>query len=367
MSDILRIHQFSIVDDLTALEQNGSSGMIPLPHAATQLVFHPSSKSAQLLIGDVSGAVRLFDPYGTSISGRLSSPNANDPSSEINESGGRWVFTLSPPYVLGMSSAHRHKHVLDAKWVMEGKAILVLLEDGEWGFWDLVGPPQTGKLINDFAISGYLASGADTTPSSQPKNGTKLAPMTPNTRKAKADALFGTAPKVPGVAPRGGISVSINNNRSHHQDESVVMWYNCDIYTIPNLQAFWQRNTNSSSNSLGSLHSPGLTHVRDINTAHEMITSISQFPSPPSSSNTLGQINTLRDLLVAAEHRCIILQDLRPLPPTQNLFQQAATERPESRDQRMLNSRELDLIGMDRMLDSMAAGDNRPRRVGFAH
>lgn len=366
MSDILRIHRFSIFDELTALEQDASSRTIPLPHAATQIAFHPSSKSVQLLISDVSGAVRLFDPYAMSISGQPYSAEPNDISTDINDARGRWIFTLSPPYVLGKSSAHRRKQILDAKWVMEGKAILVLLEDGEWGFWNLVGPPNPGKTVNDFAISGYLASGADTMPSSQPKNGAKLVPMTPNTRKAKADALFGTAPKAPGVAPRGGISVSMNNNRVRQQDESVIMWYNSDIYAISSLQTFWQRITSSSNNSFGSLHSPGLMHVRDVDTTHEMITSIDQFPSP-SSSNTLGQFNTQRDLLVAAEHRFIILQDLRQKLPSQTLFQQTIGERPELRDQRVLDSGELDLLGVDRMLDSMAAEKNRSRRVGFAH
>ena len=45
----------------------------------------------------------------------------------------------------------------------------------------------------------------------------------------------------------------------------------------------------------------------------------------------------------------------------------AAVAPPTDRDQRMLNAGELDLGGMERMLDSMAnAGAARTRRVGFA-
>ena len=76
-------------------------------------------------------------------------------------------------------------------------------------------------------------------------------------------------------------------------------------------------------------------------------------------------MNSSRNLLVSAEHRFIVLQHLRPPILSRDLLQQPK-ERPVSRDQRMLDAGELDLGGMDRMLDSMA-GDGRTRRVGFAH
>lgn len=69
-------------------------------------------------------------------------------------------------------------------------------------------------------------------------------------------------------------------------------------------------------------------------------------------------MNTQKDLLVSAEHRLIISQQLRS--PTKRLFQQALVERPANRDQQML-----DVGEMDRMLDDMA-DENRPKRVGFA-
>ena len=75
-------------------------------------------------------------------------------------------------------------------------------------------------------------------------------------------------------------------------------------------------------------------------------------------------MNMQKDLLVSAEHRFVILQSLRPPVAARQLFQQPA-ERPALQDQLMLDAGELDVGGMDRMLNSMAA-DGRTRRVGFA-
>ena len=130
------------------------------------------------------------------------------------------------------------------------------------------------------------------------------------------------------------------------------------------MQSFWQRSTGNNGAGFGSLYAPGLTHVSDIDLMNENITSISRF-APKSTTSSLGQMNTPRDILVSAEHRIVILQNLKPRAPTKDLFGQA-TERPTARDQQMLDAGDLDLGGMDRMLDGMA-GDGRARRVGFAH
>lgn len=102
---------------------------------------------------------------------------------------------------------------------------------------------------------------------------------------------------------------------------------------------------------------------------NENITSISQFSAKVSSSG-LGQMNTPRDFLISAEHRFIIHQSTRPPAASKGLFEKAlatAAAAPTDRDQRMLDAGELDVGGMDRMLDSMAnAGAARTRRVGFA-
>ena len=263
----------------------------------------------------------------------------------------------------------QRKSILDARWALSGKALLVLLEDGEWGLWDIASA-STGKRVEEFAIRGFLGTAGHTEatePASKRKGSSKLAPMTPNTRQAKAEQLFSGAPKIPGVAPQGGISISAHHNRTGPGDESAVLWYNSDIYSINSLQSFYQRST-SNSGGLGSLYSPGLTHITDVKLFSESITSISQFSSKSSSAG-IGQMNTQRDLLISAEYRAIMLHALRTTTPSRQLFQQQLAERqPVDRDQRMLDAGVLDIDGMDRMLDNMAGDAPAPtgRRVGFA-
>ncbi|KAK4549062.1 hypothetical protein LTR36_007518 [Oleoguttula mirabilis] len=368
VSGKLEICRFSIFDKLTTLNQDVQQHSVPLPHLVKSISFHPSPSSTQLLISDVSGAVRTYDPYSpATLSTRPSSADSALEGANLQGQLGKWVMAFHSSFADGKAGMARRKHVLDAKWILNGKAILALLADGEWGIWDISGASQAGKNAECFVLSGFL--GASTAselaePGKQRRGMSKLAPMTPNTRKAKAEVLFSGPPKVSGAASRGGVSIATSSSRTGQSEESVVLWYNGEVYSIPSLQAFWQRSTNSSG-GLGSLYSPGLTHITDINLANEGITSISQFTSATPGTN-FGQMNTQRDWLVSTEHRFIILQTLRPSTPAKALFQQAVAERPPSHDQRMLDAGDLDLGGMDRMLDSMANGDARPRKVGFA-
>lgn len=369
VSDKLHIHRISIFQEPTTLSQDAESRTITLPHLATGVSFHPSPRSTQLLIADVSGAVRVYDPYASSSSSaRPSSASSALDASDSDVRLGKWIVAFHTSFASGKTGLARRKHVLDARWAMNGKAVLSVLEDGEWGMWDASGTSQPGKNVESFVINGFLSPSAasdSAEPAKQRRGVSKLAPMTPNTRKAKAEVLFSGTPKISGVAARGGISVSSSSSRTGQTDDTVLMWYHRDIYSIPSLQAFWQRSTNNSG-GFGSLYSPGLSHVSDINLMNEAITSIAQFAAS-ATTNSFGQMNTQRDLLISAEHRFIILQSLKPPTPAKALFQQAAAGQPTSRDQRMIDAGELDIGGVDRILDSMANGDGRPRRVGFAH
>lgn len=351
-----------------------------LPAAGARVSFHPSSRHAQLLVTDVSGTARIYDPHGTPTPYiRPGSSDSTFSNATIPQPTGNWLMTYHAPYHSDKESQKvsvafaRRKSILAAKWALSGRAILVLLEAGEWGLWDLVAPPA-GKRVEDFAIRGFLDTARHTEaaePLKQKRGISKLAPMTPNTRKTKAEQLFIGAPKVPGVATRGGISITAKHARTGPADESAVLWYNSDIYSINSLQSFYQRSTtnNGGGAGFGSLYSPGLMHITDIKLHNEDITSISQFRSnTPGAAN--GHMNTPRDLLVSTERHAIILQSL-PSKPAKSLFQQRLAEPPAvDRDQQMLDAGDLDLNGMDRLLDSMAGGNPScpapHRRVGFA-
>ncbi|KAK3112287.1 hypothetical protein LTR53_011595 [Teratosphaeriaceae sp. CCFEE 6253] len=363
-----KLHILHLTIDTRSEASDGiKAKVVPLPCAARKVSLHPSARSTEVLLSDISGAIRVYDlaPRAINID---DSPADNSVSGQSSsESSGRWDIHFMTPFTSQSGSQCRRKQVLDAAWVLNGKAILAVLEDGEWGIWSLTGHAQAGGNPGDFVLRGSLGASIAGEPShsaKQPKS--RLAPMTPNTRKVKSETFFAGPTNVAGAAARGGISVVTSSIRAGQTDESVVLWYNNDLYTIPSLQTFWQRSTKSSSGGgLGSLYAPGLTRITDINLMNECITSVSQF-APTAASSGVGHMNTQRDLLVAAEHRLIILQALRPPGPARTLFQPAAVERPSSHDQVMLDAGRLDIGGMDRMLDSMANSDARPRKVGFA-
>lgn len=346
--------------------------VLPIVHSTASghsVSFQPSPRSGQLALANRTGVVRIYDVFATRSANDSTTQVLNPATTPIKQDRhGRFITSFASPFRTNTANPTLalRKKILASAWVLHGRGLLVLLEDGEWGIWDLSPPANTGNSFEDFTLRGYIdsSSAADIAASAKPKKtGSKLAPMTPNTRKVKAENLFAGQTKLPGVAATGGVSVSPSSDRSGKADESLIIWYNRDVYSIPSMQAFWQRST-SSSGGLGSLHAPGLTHISDVNLMNELITSISQFSSKNTASN-LGQMNTQKDLLVSAEHRLVILQQLRSTGPSKRLFQQVLAERPATRDQQMLDVGELAVDGLDRMLDNMAE-NTRPRRVGFA-
>jgi hypothetical protein len=352
------------------ISEEAISQRLPLPAKASKVSYHPSVSSARILLVDTQSSVRIYD--SSAPKDHNARPSSSGSASIDGEEGGKWITTFQAPYH-ALSQDHStvpsRKVILDAKWILGGRAILALLQDGEWGVWDVSATAQNGKSVGEFALHGFLGSAAAAAPAEsgkQRKGSSKLAPMTPNTRKTKSQNFFSGAPKAPGAVANGGICVAGNDVVTGQTDESVMLWYDGEVYTIPNVQQFWQRSLNVSSSGVGSLYAPGLSHIPDVSLMNENITSISQF-SAKSSSSGLGQMNTPRDFLVSAEHRFIIYQATRPPVPSKGLFEKVAAAAPTDRDQRMLDAGELDVGGMDRMLDSMAnGGAARTRRVGFA-
>lgn len=373
VSDVLRLWRVpTSSDDID--DREITLQKLALPSQATKVSYHPSTGSTKALIVDTQSSVRIYDssvPKDPNLR-----PSSSDSMSIDSEEVGKWIMTLQAPFHAlsqDQPTIPSRKVILDAKWILGGRAILALLQDGEWGVWDVSATSQNNNSAGEFTLHGFLGSAAAASSNDsgkQRKGSSKLAPMTPNTRKTKSQNFFSGASKAPGAVSKGGISVAGNDNLTGQSDESVMLWYDGEVYAIPNVQLFWQRSLNVSSSGVGSLYAPGISHIPDINMMHENITSISQFSAKFSSSG-LGQMNTPRDFLVSAEHRFIIHQATRPPVPSKGLFEKAAatatSAAPSDRDQRMLNAGELDVGGMDRMLDSMAnGGAARTRRVGFA-
>ncbi|OQO01673.1 hypothetical protein B0A48_12710 [Cryoendolithus antarcticus] len=349
---------------------------VPLLHRAVSSSFLPSASSVKLLLTDVSGTARIYD-----LSALVNLPEKFT-EAILPSDVGTWVFAYHAPYQVTPTGSGTaigplaRKKLLATAWVLEGRAVFALLEDGQWGIWDFSGTTQSTKNINEFTIDGYLTTAptAESQNTSQPRKAlSKLNPMTPNTRKSRSEALFTGPTASTGSVARGGISVSSTTTSNGQAIESIVLWFNGDLYTIPNMQQFWQRSTNAAGAATNGIsHAPGLTHMPGIPLLNESITSISQFV-PSAASNSLGQMNTTRDLLLSAEHRFIIQQSTAPPAGKQGVARQLFTAQANTsaapvskeRDRKLLGTGDLDLNGVDRMLDSMAR-DERPRKVGFA-
>jgi hypothetical protein len=369
VSDALRLWRLPTNEEDIVVEDT-TLQRLSLPSNATKTSYHPSSGSAQVLLVDTQSAVRIYDPSPSRDPSLR--PSSSDSMSAESDEAGKWVMTFQAPYHAlspDRPAVPARKKILDAKWVLGGRAIFALLEDGEWGIWDVRASTQGSKIVGEFTLHGFLGLAAAVAPTDQAKQrkgSSKLAPMTPNTRKTKSQNFFSGAPKAPGAVSKGGIAVVGTDNLTGQNDESVMLWYDGEVYTIPNMQLFWQRSLNVSNSGTGGLYAaPGLSHITDVNLLNENITSISQF-SAKSSSSGLGQMNTPRDFLISAEHRFVVHQATRPPVPARGLFEKATTTAASTdRDQRMLDAGELDIGGMDRLLDSMANGA-RTRKVGFA-
>nr|POE48747.1 nucleoporin nup37 [Quercus suber] len=369
-TDHVRVSKLDILEGRLAIAPDSNVGIWTLPMSATGIEFHPSPNAYNLLISDRSGSSRVLDPLGSAAT--LRTLSTQDTSSSIatpsDASVGKWIVAFSAPYFNDRPGSVRRKQILAARWALNGRVILALLEDGEWGLWDVVGSVHHGKDLGEFVLHGFVGPTTSSESTSlQNKSSSKLAPMTPNTRKTKAENLFAGPSKMPGTAPHGGISIATSGNRGSQLDEHVLMWHNNEVYTIQSLLTFWQRSTSSDSTGFGTLHSPGLIHINDINLMNESITSLAQLAVKSSPAN-FGRLNSQRDFVISTEHRIIISQSLLPSTSARTLFQQPEGM-PVSRDNdlKMLEHGDLDIGGMDRLLDSMANAEARPRKVGFVH
>ncbi|KAL6721066.1 hypothetical protein ACLMJK_000166 [Lecanora helva] len=330
---------------------------------------YPAPQHSQLLIAEAKGVVRLFDCL---------------PQSSAAQ--GSWLVSLHTDFEKSQFSLPKRKPLLDAKWVLGGKAILVLQVDGEWGVWNHEGrgpmptEPKSTSLLTSFALSGWVGASLKTKPllkSSSNKTDTrsKLAPMTPSTRKMKQDALF-TGPSTSSASDDGpvwgGISVfpvSDTTNSSKPDDESVLLWHGPNVIVIPSLLTHWQNKVRGSGNLFGSGAKGEPRTLNNIQLYGERCQEIHLLP--PSNHQRLQksgrEASTQQsDILALGEKRFVIVTSPLTEPEIPAAAAAAAADQApfdNSTDQQLLAQGELDVTGMDRILNDMSNNRQRtPRR-----
>ncbi|KAL8708018.1 MAG: hypothetical protein Q9220_007014 [cf. Caloplaca sp. 1 TL-2023] len=260
LSGLLLIHRIPLASTGTELDlSTAPDSSIPwstrhLPSPAVSLQFNPllpqSMGHSTLLTAEGRGPVRLLYLPSTEIASQCS-----------------WTVSLFPNFP---SSENTRTLVLDARWVLGGKAVLVLSAYGEWGIWALEGPDfkqesgshksRARKLgaLSAFTISGRVDASPDPfTVNVRDRNANgrgstvKLAPTTPSTRRARQENLFAGSSEPQKRPPRGGISIDPWQN-ADSVDEAVLLWHNDSAIIISSLLTHWGHKVRASGNLFGA-------------------------------------------------------------------------------------------------------------------
>jgi hypothetical protein len=381
MGGLLKMFRFELSETaLRASHPIAPYKTLTLRKPATRIAFntaqYPKRRHSQLLITDSTGTARIYDVFASPSRKRRTSGGHGQSGAFIGtfRSSFRGVkdVTLTPAVLAS------RKAIIDAAWASDGNHIVALLADGEWGVWDVDrSGPSPPADPSAFSLRGFVGTSdkeGSSAGASSPKRGSRnsLAPMTPNTRRRKQEDLFQGSPSSSAVATRGGVSVASSLASSGAASEdTVLIWYGSEVYKIADLAKFWARTASASSG--GSLPGPGI-QVQDVALHGEAITSVSQFDTTTQAS----RMAVARDALISAEHRLIITasttqplgRDLHAMFARGQVEDAAATRT----DKALLTRGELDLGGMERMLEDMDGGGTTsksltmggPRKVLFA-
>ncbi len=387
---LLLIHRIPIItaqkegktDYSLSRNHAAASQRIVLSSPATSVTFNPNvsspSQATHLLVADKRGTCRIYD-CETSNASALMSPE-NSGSNNLASQLGSWLLTLytgflsSKPDALNGSSSGScgnfgRKVVVDAKWAMGGKAVLVLLADGEWGMWDIgydgsargtkgiLGQQSIrGGAMTAFSMSGWIDSAPVKSSSAKGTasrtSNSKFAPMTPSTRKTAEPVLF--SGRSGHGSARGRISVVRLPATStiSPPEECVAFWLEDSYCVIPNLRAYWDAQGRRNGGGSGNLFGGGspmsrMIRLEGVNLRGERCCGIDQYPRDSTSKSLLPT-----DILILGEHRYSIASD--------NTYQERGPKRkaPSHGEYQVTASRDLDVAEIDQVLLRMEKGNS---------
>ncbi|KAL8813160.1 MAG: hypothetical protein Q9200_000463 [Gallowayella weberi] len=359
-SNLLLVHRIPLTADGASLDpMTAADHIVPwsiqhLPSPAASIHFNPSlppdESNATLLVAEAKGPVRIFNCIPT------------NSSSECT-----WLVSLLPGFQSSEGRRGARKGVLDAQWVQGGKAILVLLADGDWGVWDLRDPqtnalsrtqsPQAARLgsFSTFVISGSVDArsslsnvGARGPTVRGGGHAGKLAPTTPGTRRVRQDKLFsGPVQRVEGPV-RGGMSV-VSSQDVKADDESVLLWHNDTITFIPSLRTYWNNKVKGSGNLFGGGAKGEAKRIDNVSLRGEQWNDVSLF-APGRHFKDRNRLDD-HNVLILGESRFVVVA----APLDKSKMTRSNPMKPPL-DQKMLERGDITLEGMDRLLARMTDG-----------
>ncbi|KAJ5566327.1 hypothetical protein N7535_007965 [Penicillium sp. DV-2018c] len=350
-----------------------------LPAPAQTIAFNPSTwpsvRHASLLVAFHQGCVKIYSCFSVKASKSARRASLPQEDYEAIDTEGRWLISLYPGFEQGPNGLPRRKPIIDADWVLGGRAVMVLLEDGEWGVWDIEGSgpgaPKgplhrqtsvqgvTGGSLTTYAVCGRIMTPLSST-NSETEQRSRFAPMTPSTRRVREDGLLKGSMTTASPSHRGQISVLQTNPSSDIlPDESILLRHGRQSAVIPSLLSLW-RNAVKSTGTFDSSNRCRVSPFQDVNLMGQNFQAIAHLPAPTRRSRQAEQQSF--DVLVAAEHQISILaakltESAEEPQPT------VKKEETSEHDQLMLRRGELDVEGMGRLLNGMASA-NVPMRMG---
>jgi hypothetical protein len=379
-SGVLLLHRIPIREESSTkglsyhlVEEELVSQRRILPSPAQTIAFnpstYPSSRHSNLLVAFHSGCVKVYSCFSVQKTSKsVRRAYSAHEEYETIDTEGRWLISLYPGFEQGPTGFPRRKTIIDAEWVLGGRAIMVLLVDGEWGVWDIegAGPGTTkGPLHRQSSVQGvtggsltaYAVSGRIMTPpnnsQSEAEQRPRFAPMTPSTKRVREDTLLKGSMTAASPSLRGQISVwQTNSSQDQLPDESILVRHGQQSAVIPSLLSLW-RNAVRSTGTFDSSNRCRVTPFQDVNLMGENFQAIGHLPT--SARRSLDAERHTFDVLVAAEHQILILAPR--LKESDDAAPAAA--KPEviaENDQMMLRRGELDVEGMGRLLNGMQSG-----------
>ncbi|KAJ5537982.1 hypothetical protein N7494_007461 [Penicillium frequentans] len=380
---VLLLHRLPIREESNGfyhiIEEDITSQRRLLPSPAQTIVFnpstYPSARHSHLLVAFHSGCVKIYSCFSVKKTPKTArrASNANEEYETIDTEG-RWLISLYPGFEQSPTGLPRRKTIIDADWVLGGRAVMVLLVDGEWGVWDIEGAGPgaakgplhrqttvqgvTGGSLTAYAVSGRIATPLSNT-HSEIENRPRFAPMTPSTKRVREDTLLKGSMTEVTPSLRGQISVlQMNSSQEAIPDESILFRHGRQSAMIPSLISLW-RNAVRASGTLDASNRCRVTPFQDVNLMGENCTAISHLPAPLRRSRAAERQSF--DVLVAAEHQVMILaprltESAEESTPTHGAQQEATAD-----DQMMLQRGELDVEGMGRLLNGMNSPIKRTR------
>jgi hypothetical protein len=272
-------------------------------------------------------------------------------TTSLGMSAGKFLVTLLPEFKPPRQDGSvLRKRVLDARWISGGRAILALLEDGEWGIWDLeaAGPGNTNNVIQgQNNVTGIVGGGI----TKFAIRGSTLSK--PKSTKAKNGESQRTSavPEDRHAAQHSSGLICVASSDSKRNDHSALMSFDGEAQFISSISTYWKSHVTGK----GALQPyDRATALPSLRTGGEAVKTIAILPTFPNESRPAAfALQPLPNFLVSTDTRLIL--HVNPLSEPDDAGQEDESAiRGYSGEQSLLENGDLDLDGVDRYLDDMS-------------